>query len=81
MTALCHDIILWYVGLFLSYAPPNVGHSGLYAVLIQQLANLHLCLLHLRIEEAIESETELVKHQSESTQQLEERLNNVLRVN
>ena len=39
-----HDIYIWYVGpSFNSYAPPNAGHSGfrMYAVLIQQLVNLH----------------------------------------
>ena len=46
--------------------------SVLYAVLIQQLANLYLCLYMYVSEEAIESETELVQYQLESAQQREE---------
>ena len=49
-----------------------IPDSVLYAVLIQQLANLHSCLYMYVSEEAIESETELVQYQSESAQQLEE---------
>ena len=64
-----------YVGLVLSYAQPNVCHSILYAVLIQQLANLHSCLyMYVSEETIVESETELVQYQSESAQQCEERL-------
>ena len=48
-----------------------IPDSVLHAVLIQQLANLHLCLsMHV----AIASETELVRYQSESAQQRKERL-------
>ena len=51
-----------------------VPDSVLYTVLIQQLANLHLCLYTYVSEEAIESETEPVQYQSESVQQREEQL-------
>ena len=47
---MCHACVYIYIYMvrrsFLSYAPPNAGHSGfrMYAVLIQQLVNLHSCL-------------------------------------
>ena len=46
----------------------------MYAVLIQQLSNLHLCLHIYVSEEAIESEIELIQYQLESAQQCEEQL-------
>ena len=67
--------IIWYVGLFLSYPPPNVGHSGFRIIICcsnSATCKFTLGSLHIRGDQKLKRD--LVQYQSESAQQREQRL-------